>query len=536
MSEAGPGRTEIGTIPAAVRAAAAFGDREGLVDGDLRVPYRELVAGVRRAAAAYLAHGVGPGDRVAVWAPNGLEWLLAALGAQYVGAVLVPVNTRYRGQEAVDVVARTRARVLVVGQGFLGADQLGMLRAAAGETAEAAAPAAGPVAGLPDLETLVAVGPAAADPPPATVPWQRFLDDAAHVDPARVEKLAEAVTPDDVADILFTSGTTGRSKGAVSTHRQTLGAARAWAGLTAVTADDRYLVVSPFFHSFGSKAGYLVCLLTGATALPVAVFDTTAVLDALERERITIMPGAPTLYQSLLDDPSLPGRDLGPLRLAVTGAATVPQTLVERMSTELGIDTVLTGYGLTEAPVVTLCVPGDDPHTVATTSGRAAPGVEIRTDESGEILVRGPVMQGYLDDPEATAAAIDADGWLHTGDVGAVDERGYLRITDRIKDMYTVGGFNVYPAEVEKLLAAHPTVREAAVIGVPDERLGDVGRAYVIPRAGTAPDPDELIAYCRERLANYKVPRSVVVVDDLPRNAGGKVVKPELRAAYRAQA
>jgi acyl-CoA synthetase (AMP-forming)/AMP-acid ligase II len=160
--------------------------------------------------------------------------------------------------------------------------------------------------------------------------------------------------------------------------------------------------------------------------------------------------------------------------------------------------------------------------------------VELRADENGEILVRGPVMRGYLDDPEATAAAIDADGWLHTGDVGVVDERGYLRITDRIKDMYTVGGFNVYPAEVEKLLAAHPTVREAAVIGVPDERQGEVGRAYVIPRTGTAPDAEELIAYCRERLANYKVPRSVAVVDDLPRNAGGKVVKPELRAAYAA--
>ena len=525
---------EIGTIPAAVRAAAAFGDREAVVDGDRRVPYRDLVAGVRRAAAAYLAHGVGPGDRVAVWAPNGVEWLLAALGAQYVGAALVPVNTRYRGHEAADVVARTRARVLVVGQGFLGADQLGMLRAAAAERT-AAAPAtargAGPVAGLPDLETVVTIGPDAAAAAPGAVPWQRFVADGAHVDPARVEKLADDVTPDDVADILFTSGTTGRSKGAVSAHRQTLAAARSWAGLTAVTADDRYLVVSPFFHSFGSKAGYLVCLLTGATAFPVAVFDTATVLDTLERERITIMPGAPTLYQSLLDDPSLPGRDLGSLRLAVTGAAIVPQTLVERMSAELGIDTVLTGYGLTEAPVVTLCVPGDDPHTVATTSGRAAPGVEVRTDGNGEILVRGPVMRGYLDDPEATAAAVDADGWLHTGDVGVVDERGYLRITDRIKDMYTVGGFNVYPAEVEKLLAAHPTVREAAVIGVPDERLGEVGQAYVIPRAGTAPDPEELVAYCRERLANYKVPRGVVLVADLPRNAGGKVVKPELRAA-----
>ena len=537
------------TIPAVVRAAAAFGSRDAVVDGSRRIPYTELVAGVRRAAAAYLAHGVSPGDRVAVWAPNGVEWMLAALGAQYVGAVLVPVNTRYRGHEAADVLGRTRARLLVVGQGFLGGDQVGLLRAAAAETAGGAdrGTGAGPIAGLPDLETVVTLQQAQdSDLPDGAVPWQRFVADGAHVEVARVEKLADAVTPDDVADILFTSGTTGRSKGAVSAHRQTLGAARVWGELAGVTADDRYLVISPFFHSFGSKAGYLVSLLTGATTLPVAVFDTGTVLDLVERERVTLLPGAPTIYQSMLDDASLPGRDLASLRLAVTGAATVPQVLVERMRTDLGFDDVLTAYGLTEAVVVTMCVPGDDPQTVATTSGRAVSGVEVATltadgrrggpGETGEVLVRGPVvMQGYLDDPEATAAAVDAEGWLHTGDVGVVDERGYLRITDRIKDMFTVGGFNVYPAEVEHVLAAHPQVREAAVIGVPDERLGEVGRAYVVPRAGAEPDPEALVAHCRERLANYKVPRTVALVADLPRNAGGKVVKPELRAAHLAE-
>ena len=249
--------------------------------------------------------------------------MLAALGAQYVGAVLVPVNTRYRGHEAADVVARTRARILVVGQGFLGGDQIGLLRTAAAEGAGGPDAGAGPVPGLPDLETVVSLG--TGEPPAGAVPWERFVAGGAHVDPARVEKLADAVTPDDVADILFTSGTTGRSKGAVSAHRQTLGAAGVWAGLAAVTADDRYLVASPFFHSFGSKAGYLVSLLTGAATIPVAVFDTGTVLDLVERERVTLLPGAPTVYQSMLDDPSLPGRDLRSLRLAVTGAATVPQ-------------------------------------------------------------------------------------------------------------------------------------------------------------------------------------------------------------------
>jgi acyl-CoA synthetase (AMP-forming)/AMP-acid ligase II len=517
---------DVGTIPAVIRRAAEFGDAEAVVDGDRRVSYAELTGGVRQAAAALVAHGVGPGDRVALWAPNSVEWMLAALGAQYLGAVLVPVNTRYRGHEAADVVARTHARVLVVGQGFLGTDHLGLLRAAAAGTGDPAG--GGPVPGLPDLETVVVVGDA--DAPPETLSWHRFLADGAHVDPARVEELADGVTPDDVADILFTSGTTGRSKGAVASHRTTLASALSWAGLASVSADDRYLIASPFFHSFGSKAGYLVCLLTGATMLPVAVFGTGPVLDAIEREKVTILPGAPTVYQSLLDDASLPGRDLTSLRLAVTGAAIVPQVLVERMRTELRFDDVLTAYGLTEAPVVTMCVPGDDPHTVATTSGRAVAGVEVAIADGGEILVRGEaVMRGYLDDPAATAEAIDPDGWLHTGDVGSLDERGYLRITDRIKDMYISGGFNVYPAEIEQTLARHPAIADVAVIGVPDERMGEVGKAFVVRRPGTDLTAEDVVAFARERLANYKAPRLVEFIDVLPRNAGGKVLKNDLR-------
>jgi acyl-CoA synthetase (AMP-forming)/AMP-acid ligase II len=210
------------------------------------------------------------------------------------------------------------------------------------------------------------------------------------------------------------------------------------------------------------------------------------------------------------------------------------------MGRDLGIGTTLTAYGLTEAPVVTMCVPGDDVPTIASTCGRPVRGTEVVTVDAdgrptptgtpGQVLVRGPqVMQGYLDDPAATSAALDADGWLHTGDVGVLDERGYLRITDRLGDMFTVGGFNVSPAEVEGVLSRHPAVREAAVIGVPDHRLGEVPQAYVTPRTGRTVDEADLVAFCRERLANFKVPRRVITTDDLPRNAGGKIVKGELR-------
>lgn len=538
----------VDTVPAAIRnAQKSFGEREAVLDRGRRISYAEFAERIQHVAGAMIANGIGPGDRVCLWAPNRLEWMLAALGAQYVGAVLVPLNTRYRGAEAVDVLARTHARLLVVDQTFLNTDYVEMLRGAAAER-DRSDPASSPptsidgassheslIAGLPDLLTIVNLAGESAD----CLPWQDFLSSADPVDAERVEALAARVSPDDIVDILFTSGTTGRSKGAMSSHRQVLGMARGWADRAELGAEDRYLIVNPFFHSFGYKAGYLACLLTGALIVPLSVFDPGAVLDLVERERITVLPGPPAIYQALLEDDSLPDRDLTSLRLAVTGAAMVPQTLIQRMRTELRIGCALTAYGLTEAPVVTMCIEDDDDATVATTCGRPLEWVEIRTvapenaaapGTPGEILIRGPyVMLGYLDDPESTAAAIDSEGWLHTGDVGIIDERGYLRITDRIKDMFTVGGFNVYPAELEQVITAHPAIRDCAVIGVPDDRLGEVGRAYVCTRHDMLLDTEELVAYCRERLANFKVPRTIVLVDELPRNAGGKVVKSVLR-------
>ena len=572
------------TIPAAIRQAERrFGECEAVLDQGRRLSYAEFAARIRQTAGALLANGVGPGDRVCLWAPNRLEWMLVGLGAQYLGAVLVPLNTRYRGAEALDLLVRTRARLLVVDQRFLGTDYVGMLRAAAADRLASDQVAGDQVAGDRVAGDRVAGDRVAADrvaggrvaggrgPSPAVdepdraVPeraavhpvdglrqlativdlaglgtgclsWPDFLGRATPASLQRAEVLAGQVNPDDIADILFTSGTTGRSKGAMSSQRRTLGMARGWADRAQLSEEDRYLIVNPFFHSFGSKAGYLACLLTGALIVPHPVFDAAAVLDLVQRERITVLPGPPAIYQALLEDAGLPSRDLSSLRLAVTGAAMVPQTLIRRMGAELRIRCTLTAYGLTEAPVVTMCTENDDDETVATTCGRPLEWAEVRIAAPGgaampgEVLIRGPyLMIGYLDDPQSTAAAIDADGWLHTGDVGFLDERGYLRITDRITDMFTVGGFNVYPAELEQVISAHPAVRDCAVIGVPDQRLGEVGRAYVCTRPEAILDAEELIAYCRERLANFKVPRTVVLLDELPRNAGGKVVKPQLR-------
>ncbi|MGO9925532.1 MAG: 3-((3aS,4S,7aS)-7a-methyl-1,5-dioxo-octahydro-1H-inden-4-yl)propanoate--CoA ligase FadD3 [Mycobacterium sp.] len=505
------------TVPAALdRLAHQLPEHDALITEERSFTAAALRDEVHRAAAALIALGVKPGDRVAIWSPNTWHWVVACLAIHHAGAAMVPLNTRYTAEEAADILVRTAAPVLFAMGRFLGADRVSGLDRDA----------------LPALRHIVRI-PIVADER-ADGTWDEFM--AGGIDTDAVAARAAAVTPDDVSDILFTSGTTGRSKGVLCAHRQSLSASASWAANGKITSDDRYLCINPFFHNFGYKAGILACLQTGATLIPHLTFDPLRALQAIEQRRITVLPGPPTIYQTLLDHPARHDYDLSSLRFAVTGAAIVPVVLVERMQSELDIDIVLTAYGLTEANGMgTMCRADDDAVTVATTCGRPFADFELRIDsaaptEAGEVLLRGPnVMLGYLDDPEATAAAIDADGWLHTGDIGAVDEAGNLRITDRLKDMYICGGFNVYPAEVEQVLARLEGVADAAVIGVPDERLGEVGRAFVVARPGSNLDEQSVIAYTREHLANFKAPRSVRFVDALPRNPGGKVVKPQLR-------
>src|SRR6201996_1782849 len=510
------------TIPAVqhrrngLRIARELPEHNALVTPDRTLTFAELRDEVRRAAAAMIALGVSTGDRVAIWSPNTWHWVVACLATHYAGAAVVPLNTRYTAAEATDILARTGAPVLVAMGEFLGTDKSADLDRAA----------------LPDLRHVVRV-PVDAD----DGTWDDFVArGAGSAALSAADARAAAVHPDDLSDILFTSGTTGRSKGVLCAHRQSLSGSAAWAACGKITSDDRYLCINPFFHNFGYKAGILACLQTGATLIPQLTFDAEQALRAVADHRITVLPGPPTIYQTLLDHPARGTYDLTSLRFAVTGAATVPVVLIERMQTELDIDIVLTAYGLTECNGFgTMCRADDDAVTVATTCGRPIAGFELRINgvhgaETGEVLLRGPnVMLGYLDDPQATADTVDADGWLHTGDIGKLDGAGNLQITDRLKDMYICGGFNVYPAEVEQVLARLDGVLDCAVIGVPDERLGEVGRAFLVTRPGSGLDEQAVIAYTREYLANFKAPRSVRFVDTLPRYAGGKVVKPQLR-------
>jgi acyl-CoA synthetase (AMP-forming)/AMP-acid ligase II len=463
-------------------AADRFGDAEAIVDGPLRYTFRDAVDRIRCAAGAFADIGIGKGDRVALWAPNSAEWIITAFGLLTAGGVLVPVNTRFKPEEAGDIITRSAAKAVLVEKGFLGQDFT--------------APA-----GIPVIDVK-----------------SDFLSSG--------EPFEQAVSGADVADIIFTSGTTGRPKGAMMNHRQTLRMYEEWATLADLREGDRYLQINPYFHTFGLKAGLIASFLRGATMLPLAVFDVDAVVNFIDRERITMLPGPPTLYHSLLTVPDK--AKLSTLRAGVTGAADIPVELIRRIHSELPFTSLMTGYGLTEAGNVTLSRPGDSFEDVATTAGLPCEDVEVRIADDGEVLVRGyGVMQGYLDDPLATANAIDHDGWLHTGDLGNFDEAGRLRINGRKKDMFIVGGFNAYPAEIEGFMLEHPAVAQVAVVGVPDERLGQVGKAFVVLKAAVS--EADLVSWCRERMAGFKAPRYVEFLGELPLNATGKVMKDQLR-------
>jgi acyl-CoA synthetase (AMP-forming)/AMP-acid ligase II len=509
--------SDVVTIPHAVRRAAMrFGAAAAVVEPDgRRLSFHDLAAEMARASGAFAAAGIVKGDRIAIWAPNSAGWIVACIGAQAAGAVVVTLNTRLKGAEAQYILNKSRARILVTIGDFLGTDYAALLHGL----------------DLPHLELTLTLDR----------DWAGFLGRGGPAASARARKVEATLTGSDPSDILFTSGTTGQPKGVVCGHGQTVQVFQVWADRVGLRQGDRYLIVNPFFHTFGYKAGWLACILAGATAYPMATLDVPALVRLVKHEQITVLPGPPTIFQSLLAADV--GRDLGSLRLSVTGAASVPPSLIERMRHELGIDTVLTGYGLTESTgTVSLSEAGDSAERVVTTCGKPIPGIEVRcidgagnpvpTGAEGEVVVRGfNVMQGYFEDEAATRAAIDAEGWLHTGDIGRFDTEGYLQITDRLKDMYISGGFNCYPAEIERIMAGHPEIAQVAVIGVPDERLGEVGKAFVVPRPGKTPTPEALIAWCRENMANYKAPRQIELRASLPLNAAGKVQKFELRMA-----
>ncbi|WP_406449677.1 FadD3 family acyl-CoA ligase [Streptomyces sp. NBC_01622] len=515
------------SIPHVIRLAAErFGGATALIDGDCRWTFRELEEQMLRAVRATIALGIKPGDRVGLCAPNSAEWIFAALGIHSAGGVLVPLNTRFKAQE-ISYILRKSEAAAVFASPFLGNDYVGELRKAD--------------PGLPALQKTVSVlGPQGT----ADRSWNDFLGAGEGVSTSAAHESIDRLTPDDVSDVMFTSGTTGHPKGVMLTHGQSLRAYGWMAEEYTFRASDTFLVIPPFFHCFGYKAGWLASFMHGVTVIPMAVFDAGRALDLIARERVSILLGPPTIFHDLVNHPARATHSLSSLRVSMTGGTTIPESLIRAMKTELSFDIVMSAYGLTESTaLVTTTRLGDSEETVAHTTGSAIPGVQVRivADDGldvpigldGEILVRGyNVTRGYWDDPDATASTIDTEGWLHTGDIGRLDDDGNLAIVDRKKEMYIVGGFNAYPAEIEKLLLGCASVQQVAVIGVPDERLGEVGCAFVVAPPEHTPTETDVIAWAREHMANFKVPRHVRFVDQLPRNASQKVLKDELRATF----
>jgi HIP---CoA ligase len=501
------------TIPDLVKFQAdKFLDKPALVSANEILSFEQLDIFSTNIATHLINLGISKGDRVALWAPNMNEWVIAAVGTHKAGGAIVPINTRMKGKEAAYILNNSGAKVLFSVTTFLDTDYFSLLKNE----------------NLPHLEHQIALD--AFEPLQDQISFSSIKEQGLDLD-------LPIINADDMADIIFTSGTTGKPKGVVTSHLQNIKVFDYWSSYVGLTQHDRYLIVNPFFHTFGYKAGWLASLMRGATAYPCPVFDADQIIRTIAQHKISMLPGPPTLYQSILASNELGNSDISSLRLGVTGAASIPVQLIKDMKEQLGFETVITAYGLTESTgVVTMCSPVDDYETIATTSGCAIAGVELKcvdTDnnkvlagEPGEILVKGyNITQGYFNDPKATQEAIDEDGWLHTGDIGILDDRGYIKITDRSKDMFIVGGFNAYPAEIENILCDHPAISQAAVIGIADERMGEIAKAFIILKPNQSLEEDSLLQWSKENMANYKVPREIKFVEELPTNAAGKVMK-----------
>jgi len=523
--------------------AARFGERDAVVAADRRLSYRDLHREGERLARGLLALGIAPDEKVAVWLPNRPEWLLLQHACARIGAVVVALNPRYRTHELEYILRQSDATTLVLPDHALHVDFLAILRQLTPELPEAE-PGDLRAARLPALRRVVCVSE---DPHPGTLAYRAVLeagDDPALEVPLRAR--AAAVGPDDVFTLLYTSGTTAFPKGAMISHRNCVPHGWASGERLGLTPEDRVLHTLPFSGTWGGLVIPLMTLSHGACLVLEEAFDPLSALQLFERERITVWNAVDAMLTAVLDHPDLDRFDRSRLRtggVAMTGGGR--HGLFDAVVARLGMRGAVQPYGMTEVNAMALCPFPDDPLELRRQVGvRPAEGLEVRVVDpatgeecppgrSGELRLRGPqVTRGYYRKPEETAAALDAEGWFRTGDLAVRDEAGHVFFLGRIKETLRIGHHMVAPAEIEAFLMSHPAVAQAFVVGVPDARLGEVAVAYVIPRAGARVDEAELQAHCRGKLAGFKVPRRVFVVDDVPRTPGphgDKVQRARLR-------
>jgi fatty-acyl-CoA synthase len=506
------------------RTVAAHGDNEALVEvaTGRRWTYAELNRDVDALARGLIGAGLAKGDRIGIWAPNCAEWTMAQYATAKIGAILVNVNPSYRTHEFAYAVNQSGMRMLISAESFKTSDYRGMVAETAAE--------------CPNLERTVFIG---------TDDWGALLAEGESVEPEAVGERLASLTPTDPINIQYTSGTTGRPKGATLSHRNILNNGYFVTELINFSHRDRLVIPVPFYHCFGMVMANLGCTTHGATMIiPAPGFDPAITLKAIGDERATGVYGVPTMFIAMQSSPDFAGLDVGThLRTGIMAGSICPVEVMKRCINDMGMTDVSIAYGMTETSPVSCQTRSDDDLDRRTASiGRAAPHVEIKIvdpasgaivdrGEPGEFCTRGySVMLGYWEDPDKTAEAIDAEGWMHTGDLAVMREDGYCNIVGRIKDMVIRGGENIYPREIEDFLYAHPDVEDVQVIGVPDEKYGEELAAWIKMRAGATPlDADAVRAFAAGKLAHYKIPRYVLIVDEFPMTVTGKIRKVEMR-------
>ncbi|MCX7646504.1 MAG: AMP-binding protein [Rhodobacteraceae bacterium] len=531
------------TIPEVLAdTVARFGPSEAAVfpAHGIRWTWEALAAEVDALAGGLLELGLTRGDRLGVWAPNRPEWLLAQFATARIGVILVTINPAYRVHELEYALRRTGCAALLLAERFRGSDYVAMLREIAPEL-EAAAPGALAAARLPDLRSVIVMADRA---PPGCLAFADVAGLGRGMPRARLDAASAALDRNEAINIQFTSGTTGLPKGATLTHRNIVNNAAFVTAQMALTEADRLCIPVPFYHCFGMVMGTLGCVTKGAKmVVPAEGFDPGATLAAVAAERATALYGVPTMFVAMLEHPDFDAFDLSSLRTGIMAGAPCPIEVMKRVQGRMHMREVTIAYGMTETSPVSFQSSVDTPLEKRVASvGRVHPHVEVRiVDEAGntvpvgaqgELLTRGySVMQGYWEDPEQTAKAIDAEGWMHTGDLARIDAEGYCNITGRVKDMICRGGENVYPREVEEFLYTHPDVSQVQVFGIPDRRLGEIVAAWIVPKPGARPTEEGIRAFCQGRIAHFKIPAVVRFRESLPMTVTGKPQKFLMRAA-----
>jgi len=520
------------------RVAAEYPNNEAVVLGDQRIIYKLYLDRINRMADAMLKMGVKKGDKVAIWMSNIPEWLYAHFACIKLGAPVVPLNTRYRSHELEYIMKQSDATTLFMMDRFLKIDFLPMIYEVCAELNECKQGEL-KCSKLPMLKNVIMVGEREY---PGTFEYNKVLESGDPKSDA-VKKAEDAVTPEDVYIIPYTSGTTGFPKGVVTTHYQYIRVILGFSERFKMTDKDRILVISPFNHNMGNMTGMTLAACHGACILPVLQFDPGETLRLIDEEKITNFTGAPTMYIMMLDHPDFPKRDTSSMRSSIIGGADVSPDLVKTIMNKMGIKDLIAGYGMTENTGISTCTrPGDPPELVAYTCGKLMfddcelkifdpeTDKELPPNTQGELRTKGFfVMKEYYKMPEETKNAFDKNGWFRTGDLGTMDANGYIKITGRLKDMFITGGVNAYPAEIESFFMTHPKVMMAAVTGVPDKRMGEVGMAFIKLKEGQAATQEDMISFAREKMANYKAPKYIKFVDDFPMTATGKIQKFILR-------